>query len=160
MTMRSRISQWARCLIPRNGTYAYGEGDVYEERGEYKRAIERYSEAIRINSEITNYYAARGSAHNYAGMYVEAYADYDKALQIGYSVPISRETARAHMGRGYASLQLEQYQRAIDDFCTRGAMAVSRASKALAWRGSTHQELRNKAQAIADYKAALVIDAD
>jgi tetratricopeptide (TPR) repeat protein len=54
-------------LDPQDGTYAYGEGGVCEERGEYKLAIERYSEAMRINRKIANYYVALGRAHNFAG---------------------------------------------------------------------------------------------
>ena len=144
-------------LDPKNSTYALGEGNVYEARGEYKRAIERYSEAIRLDPKIANHYAARGSAYNYADMPKEAYADYDKALQIGYPIPIPRETARLHMGRGYAALQLEQYKAAKDDF-DFVLKEVPRASTALAWRGSAHQGLGDRARAIADYKAALAID--
>jgi tetratricopeptide (TPR) repeat protein len=91
------------------------------------------------------------------GPYDEAYADYGKALQIGYPIPIPEETARAHLGRGLASLRLGHYQRAIDDF-DAVLTVLPRASNTLAWRGYSYQGLGNKAQAMADYKAALATD--
>jgi tetratricopeptide (TPR) repeat protein len=143
-------------LDPRNGTYPYGEARVHETRGDYTRAIERYSDAIRIDPNSATYYAERGSAHNYAKMHEQAYADYDKALRIGYPRPNPRETGLSHLGRGYASLQLGQYRRAIEDF-DLVLKEVPRASNALAWRGSAYQMLGENALAIADFKAALAI---
>lgn len=146
-------------LDPKSGGYAYGAGDVYYARGEYKHAIERFSEAIRIDPTVTTYYASRGSAHNHTAKYKEAYADYDKALQIGFPIPIPEETARLHMGRGFASLNLRNYRRAIDDF-DLVLKVVPRASNALGWRGNAYRQLGKNDLAIADYKAALVLDRD
>lgn len=142
-----------------NGQYAFGEGLVHEERGEYKRAIERLNEAVRLDPKTAIYYAARGSAHNYASMYREAYADYDKALLLGYPVPIPRQIARAHMGRGFASMMLRENRRAKDDF-DHVLKVIPRDSNTLAWRGWTYKELGEKELAITDYKAALAIDPD
>jgi tetratricopeptide (TPR) repeat protein len=146
-------------LDPQNATYAYGEGGVYERRGEHKRAIERFSEAIRLAPNATNYYVARGGAYNNARMAQEAFADYDKALQIGYEIPIPRETARARQGRGYALLQLKEYQRAIEDF--DAVLAITPGVGVVrSWRGYAYERLGNKAEAVADYKAALAINPD
>ena len=139
------------------GSYAFGEGRIHEKQGRHELAIERFSEAIRRNPKIANYYRERGSVYNYLGKHREAYADYDKALAIGYPVAIPRETSYSNLGRGYAALQLGEYQRAIDDF-DAVLQVVPRASNALAWRGSAYQGLGNRPQAVADYKAALAID--
>jgi tetratricopeptide (TPR) repeat protein len=127
--------------------------------GQHDKAIERYSEAIRKNPKIANYYRERGSAYNYLGRYTEALADYDKAIPIGFSFSslFPREEAMSNLGRGYALLQLEKYRRAIDDFDVV-LKVVPRSSTALAWRGAAWQGLGNRDKAVADYKSALAID--
>ena len=103
-------------LDPKDGSYPYGEGQTYEKLGLHEKALERYTEAIRRNASVTTYYRERGSTYNYLGRFKEAVADYDKALALGYSFPVPRETGMANLGRGYALLHLDQYQRALDDF--------------------------------------------
>jgi tetratricopeptide (TPR) repeat protein len=144
-------------LDPKDGGYPYGEGQAYEKIGQHEKAVERYTEAIRRNAKVATYYRERGSAYNYLGKFSEAFADYDKALELGYSFPVPRETAMAHLGRGYALLRLEKYQRAIDDF-DAVLKVVPRASNALGWRGTAYQDLGKGPEAIADYKATLAID--
>jgi tetratricopeptide (TPR) repeat protein len=92
-------------------------------------------------------------------MYKEAYADYDKALQIGYRTPFPEQTAQLHLDRGFASMMLRENQRAMDDF-NRVLAVDPRSSNALKWRGWTYQELGKKDLAIADYKASLAIEYD
>jgi tetratricopeptide (TPR) repeat protein len=70
---------------------------------------------------------------------------------------VPRETGMANLGRGYALLHLDQYQRALDDF-EAVLKVVPRSSNALGWRGAAHQGLGKGREAVADYKAALAID--
>ena len=144
-------------LVPTDGGFPFGEGGVYDKLGQHDKAVERYTEAIRRNPNIANYYRERGSAYNYLGKFSDAQADYDKALALGYPIPVPGETAYSNLGRGYASLHLDQYRRAIDDF-DAVLKVVPRSSTALAWRGAAHQGLGHGPDAIADYKAALAID--
>jgi tetratricopeptide (TPR) repeat protein len=144
-------------LDPADSGYAFGEAGVYQKLGQHDKAVERYSEAIRKNPKIANYYRERGSAYNYLGKFKEAHADYDKALALGYPAPWPRETACSNLGRDYASLKLEDYRRAIDDF-DAVLKVVPRSSNALGWRGAAYQGLGKTPEAIADYKASLAID--
>jgi hypothetical protein len=145
-TRRERYDDWLADfrkgaeLDPADSGCAFGEGGVYEKLGQHDKAIERYSEAIRKNPKIANYYRERGSAYNYLGKFKLAYADYDKAPALGYPAPFPRETAYSNLGRGYASLQLVEYRREIDDF-DAVLKVVPRSSNALAWRGAAYQGL-------------------
>lgn len=144
-------------LVPTEGAFPFGEGGVYDKLGQHDKAVERYTEAIRRNPDVTNYYRERGSAYNHLAKFKEAQADYDKALALGYSIPLPGETTYSNLGRGYASLHLDQYRRALDDF-DAVLKVMPRSSNALAWRGAAHQGLGQGLDAIADYKAALAID--
>ena len=93
-------------LDPRSGQYAYAEALLLGERGEHVRAMERLDEAIRIEPNVRKYYSSCGSAQIFAGMYAEARADYDKALQTPDKHAPPREIVLANLGRGYAALLL------------------------------------------------------
>jgi tetratricopeptide (TPR) repeat protein len=144
-------------LLPADGGFPYGEGQAFEKLGQHDKAVERYTEAIARNAKVTTYYRERGSAYNYLAKYKEAVADYDNALALGYSFEVPRETAMAHLGRGYALLRLDQYHPAIADF-DAVLKVVPHSSNALGWRGAAYQGLGDRAKAVADYKAALAID--
>jgi tetratricopeptide (TPR) repeat protein len=132
-----------------------------EDAKDYTRAVALYTAALKIepgpNVIARDLHAERGSVYNYLGLFKEAYADYDAALNDGYAIATDRTTARWYMGRGFASLNLAQYRRALDDFDIV-LREVPDASNALAWRGAAYQGLGNREKAIADYKAALAID--
>ena len=61
-------------LVPGDGGFPYGEGQTYGKLGQHDKAVERYTEAIRRNASVTNYYRERGSAYNYLGKFQEALA--------------------------------------------------------------------------------------
>jgi tetratricopeptide (TPR) repeat protein len=131
---------------------------------DHKRAAELYTQALAIepgpNVISQDLHAMRGGEYNYLDMPKQALADYDAALKIGY-YSMSTGAIRAHMGRGYALLGLRRYRRAIDDFdIVLGHVPneVPRSSSTLAWRGAANQGLGDRERAVADYKAALVLD--
>jgi hypothetical protein len=132
---------------------------------DHRRAAELYTQALAIepgpNVTSRDLHAGRGSQYNYLRMPAQAFADYDAALRIGYSGPMSDEATRAHMGRGYALVGLGQYRRATEDFdlvLQHLPNEVPRSSSTLAWRGSAYHSLGDRERAIADYKAALALD--
>jgi tetratricopeptide (TPR) repeat protein len=53
------------------------------QRGDYDKAIVDYSEAIRIDGELTGAYTGRGLAHEGKAEVDKAKADYRKALTVG-----------------------------------------------------------------------------
>jgi tetratricopeptide (TPR) repeat protein len=145
--------------LPTDGplTVLQKKAHIAERAKDYQRAVELYTEAIRLNDKVTTTYRERGSAYNYLERYKEAVADYDKALALGTSSEVPRETAMAHLGRGYALLLLDQNQPAVADF-DAVLKVVPGSSNALRWRGAAYQGLGDRAKAVADYKAALAIE--
>ncbi len=132
---------------------------------DHQKAVELYTRALAIepgpNVISQDLHALRGSEYNYLNMPDKAFADFDAAIRIVYHAPLSEPAIRAYMGRGYASLQREQYARAKDDFdVVLKALPndVPRSSSVLAWRGNAHHGLRDRERAVADYKAALALD--
>jgi tetratricopeptide (TPR) repeat protein len=144
---------------PTSGEFAYSEGLMYQGRGNYPLAVQKFDEAIRLEPKKRKYYMERGSAHNHAGKYDEGRADFTQALALSDKHISDRETVRANLGRGYAELQLGLFQPAIDDFDVV-LKVVPRASNALAWQGSAYEGIGDQARAIVAYQAALAIDPD
>ena len=56
-------------------------GDSYAEEGLYKRAIQEYDEAIRLERQEADAYYKRGLAHEALGKAKEAERDFEKAIQ-------------------------------------------------------------------------------
>lgn len=134
---------------------------------DHAQAIELYTRALAIepgpNVISQDLHALRGGEYNFLGKAQEAFADYDAAIRVEYYAPLSDQAIRAYMGRGYAAVQLQRYARAKEDFdVVLKALPndVPRSSATLAWRGAAHQGLGERARAVADYKAALTLDAN
>jgi tetratricopeptide (TPR) repeat protein len=134
--------------------------------GDSRQAVELYTRALAIepgpNVISQSLRVLRGSEFLSLQMDEPAFADFDAAIRTGY-YSLSKQAIRAHMGRGYASVNLGQYARAKDDFdvvLKEIPNEKPRSSSTLGWRGAAHQGLGDRERAIADYKAALAIDPD
>jgi tetratricopeptide (TPR) repeat protein len=86
-------------------------GVAYRLKGDFDRAIQDYSQAIRINPKSASIYNNRGVAYDRKGDYDRASADYDQAIRI-------EPLAEAYFNRGNVHLGRSQYDRAIDDYTT------------------------------------------
>jgi tetratricopeptide (TPR) repeat protein len=135
--------------------------------GDSRQAVELYTKALAIepgpNVISQSLHALRGSQFLSLAMAEQGFSDFDAAIRTGYDPPLSTEAIRAHMGRGYASVNLGQYARAKDDFdvvLREVPNEKPRSSSALAWRGAAYQGLGDRERAITDYRAALAIDPD
>lgn len=84
-------------------------GNDYRTVGENDRAIESYSEAIRLNPNHSAAFNGRGAAYRSKGDYERAIADYDEALRLN---PRNHE---AFNNRGNAYRIKGNYDRAIED---------------------------------------------
>ena len=60
----------------------YNRGIVYGNLGEYRRAIEDYDQALRLNPGYADAYNNRGSAYNNLGEHRRAIEDYGQALRL------------------------------------------------------------------------------
>jgi len=134
--------------------------------GEHQRAVDLYTRALAIepgpNMISRDLHALRGSEYNFLDLPDKALTDYEAAIGIRY-YEMSDDAIRSYMGRGYAELNLKKYAMAKDDFDTVLKTVPGdgrRSSSVLAWRGAAWQGLGNRTQAVADYKLALLLDAE
>ena len=78
--------------------------------GEYRKAIDLCTEALRLNPDNMEAYAVRGRAYDYTEEYERAIDDLDKAIAAGANLAVS------YHARGLAYLETEDYTRALNDF--------------------------------------------
>ena len=62
----------------------FGRGFLYHELGQYERAIEDYSETIRLDPRVADAYYNRGLAYQSLGKSEDAERDFQKAKDLGY----------------------------------------------------------------------------
>ncbi len=107
-------------------------GNAYGNLGEYRRAIEDYDQALRIDPGNTLAYNNRGNAYDNLGEYRRAIEDLDQALRLdpGFAFAYNnRATARCHLGRVEASL--DDWLHAL----RLGAFTAEKVQQALRDRG-------------------------
>jgi tetratricopeptide (TPR) repeat protein len=61
---------------------AFERGDEHFESRDYKNAIEKYTEAIRLDPDYADAYSSRGTAYCAEGDYDKAIDDYNEAIRI------------------------------------------------------------------------------
>jgi tetratricopeptide (TPR) repeat protein len=84
-------------------------GVAYRLKGEPDRAIQDYSQAIKLNGKFAAAYTNRGVAYDRKGDYDRAISDFDQAIKL-------KPAAEVYFNRGNAFLGKNQYDHAIDDF--------------------------------------------
>jgi tetratricopeptide (TPR) repeat protein len=84
-------------------------GIGYRLKGDYDRAIQDYSQAIKLNSKFAVAYNNRGVAYERKNEYDRAISDYDQAIKL-------KPSAEAYFNRGNAQLGKSHYDHAIDDY--------------------------------------------
>ena len=84
-------------------------GVAYRLKGELDRAIQDYSQAIKLNGKFADAYNNRGVAYDRKGDYDRAISDLDQAVKL-------KPAAEVYFNRGNAFLGKNQYDHAIDDF--------------------------------------------
>ncbi len=65
-------------------------GETYGQLGKYKRAIEDYDEAIRLNPQLASAFANRAVAYTYLGRDLEAQQDTKRGIELGLDRGILR----------------------------------------------------------------------
>ena len=93
-------------IIP-EGIYNYAEaylnrGNQYARKGDYRRAIADYTQAVKINPNLVLAYYNRGNAYGYNRDFNRAFADFEKVLQLDPNYPNAKENleqARQLRGR-------------------------------------------------------------
>ena len=127
------------------------QGLASDNKGEYEEAIEKYNEAIELNSNYAETYNNRGVVKNKLRKYQEAIADYDKTIELNPNYAI------AYSNRGNAKNNLGQYQEAIADHDKAIELNPNYAD-AYNNRGIAKDNLELHPEAIADYDKTIELN--
>ena len=89
---------------------AYNRGNAYHDKGEFDKAIENYTEAIRLTPESVETYYNRGIAYGKKGEMDKAIEDFTEAIRL------NPELAEAYHSRGRAYRYKGDQTKAEADF--------------------------------------------
>ncbi len=126
---------------------------VDQKPGEYERAIEHYTRAIELKSDLTEAYMNRGIVYAEKGDFDRAIEDYDMAIKL------KTDYAEYYYGRGLAYNEKRDFDTAINDF----DMAISLKTdfaKPYNDRGLAYNGKRDFDRAIEDYDMAISLEPD
>lgn len=126
-------------------------GNAYDDLGEYNRAIDDYTEALRIEPGYASAYNNRGVSYDNLGDYTRAIENYDQALRYDPG------HVNAYYNRGNAYDDLGEYRRAILDYSKALRLDPNYAS-AHQNRGVSYESLGEYERAAADWEQAIRID--
>ena len=84
--------------VPEDVCRVHGNGKAYYRQGEYDRALNDVSEAIRLNPRLSTTYAKRGVIFERKGEYGNAIDDYTDAIRL------DPKSADAYFYRGTAQI--------------------------------------------------------
>ena len=65
--------------------------------GQHQKAILYYDKALSLKSDFAMGYVKRASAYSQVGMFVEAHADINRALQLGVDKYVLRDSFEGHI---------------------------------------------------------------
>lgn len=126
-------------------------GQMFHQQGEYQQAIERYSRAIELDSQLAMAYYNRGTAKNTLSDHYGAIADLNEAIERNL------QDASAYNNRGIAKFGLGDRQGAIADY-DRAIALDPQLAVAFYNRGYARHALGDYLTAIADYDRAIVLN--
>jgi tetratricopeptide (TPR) repeat protein len=131
-------------------------GLCYFENGDYPMALEKFSEAVRLNpqqEDLIRILIYMGTCHNRLGAYEDALVQLERAKEAAGPVK------EIYNALGFSYFQLKDYDRAIENL----SMAVEidpYSAIDYASLGSSYREKGDINMAIAMYEKALVLDTD
>ncbi|BDA71613.1 hypothetical protein CAL7716_057790 [Calothrix sp. PCC 7716] len=169
----------------KNAKFYNSEGLKKFKAGDYVRAIEDYTQAIKINPNHADAYSNRGLAYNNLGDYQAAIYDCSEAIKINpnhsyaynnrglaynnledykagiydynKAIKINPNNFYAYINRANAYNNLGDYQAAIYD-CNKAIKINSKHADAYTNRGSAYNNLGNYQAAIYDCNKAIKIN--
>jgi protein O-mannosyl-transferase len=127
-------------------------GTAYGIKGDTKKAIEYFSEAIKRGASTGETYMNRGIAYFNVNEPAKALPDFEKSLTMKNEKPTQSRgfLATAYLATGNAQKALENYNQVIDKEGSTDPVHVYN-------RGLSKQSLGDKTGAIADFKKALAL---
>jgi hypothetical protein len=120
-------------------------------KGDYRKAVEVLTEAIKLEPKDYYGYNERGVAQAWLKNDAEAVKDFSRALELYDQSPA------IWRNRGSAYYRLGKYQEAIDDF-TRAIALNDKYARAYKGRADAYAQLGKQKEAEADYRRAFALD--
>jgi len=127
------------------------QGVVYNEAGEYQKAIATFDRAVELDPGLALTYNNRGWAYIELGQYEQGITDCNKAIELDPGL------ALAYSNRGWAYIELGQYEQTIAD-CNKAIELDLGLALAYNNRGLAYMELGQYEKAIADFDKAIELD--
>lgn len=121
------------------------------QNGDYRSAVEDFSEAIKVDPTFADAYVARGYTYFILEEYELALADYDRALEL------DPDYVDAYLGRGDLYLRLGDSALAIVNYDRAIELDANNAS-AYFGRGNAYFEQENFQQAAADFTRVIELN--
>ena len=89
---------------------ANNQGLIYNNNGEYDKAMSEFTKAIELDPNFALAYGNRGWVYIKLGQYEQAVADCTKAIEL------DPDLALAYNSRGWAYIELGEYEQALADY--------------------------------------------
>jgi len=124
-----------------------------EKNSNPKKAIEYYTQAIRLDPNYSAAYNNRGATYSMLDNYNQAVADYDQAIRIDSNY------AKAYNNRGITYSLLKMYEQAIADY-DKAIRLDPKYATAYSNRGGTYVMLQQFGRAIADLNQAISLNSN
>ena len=128
----------------------YLEGVDKYEKGQYKEAIQDFTQVIALNPQDARAYNQRGDAFYRLGNYQKA--QLDASIAIG----LNPQDANAYYDRGFSNYQLGKYKEAIADY-TKAIQLNAKNPYTYYGRGLARVEMKDHQRAMADFNKAIAL---
>ena len=149
---------------PGRRTIAFNNrGNAYFAKGDFDRAIEDYSQAIKLSPQFNTAYNNRGNAYVATHDYDRAIQDFNDAIRIkpgyvtGVTVPEPFDYANAFANRGLTYFHLNEFDRAMLDLNEAIRLKPDNANYFYN-RGIVYNAKEDYNSAITDFNRALQIN--
>lgn len=116
----------------------FNRGFLFDKLGEFQRACEDYTKAIRIDAYCSFAYFNRGTSLDKLGHLEEALCDFDCAIQL------DGKNTDFYLNRGNVLQKLEYHERAIADYSRCLELSTPKAAAVLISRALSYEKVSGK----------------
>ncbi|MEQ8189629.1 MAG: tetratricopeptide repeat protein [Candidatus Eremiobacterota bacterium] len=129
----------------------YNRGMIYDQNEDYLKALDDFTQAIKIHTLYDEAYNNRGNIYYRLGQYDRAIEDYNRALEIN-------RASKIYKNRGLSYSAIGNYNRAIEDY-TMAIKLDPDSIEPYRNRGIIYGMMKNYDKAIEDFTKILSIEA-
>ncbi len=124
---------------------------AYAKKGNFDKAIEEYTEAIRLHPKFAQAYCNRGAAYADKGNIDKAIEDFTEFIRL------DPKFAPAYCNRGMAYAKKGNFDKAIED-STEAIRLDPKFAQAYNTRGWAYEQKKHSYKALSDYTEAIRLD--